>query len=234
MYALKANNGSKIWQTSIGVGDHADDSPAVSNGVVYFGSRNGYYAFNATTGTQIWFFTSPYSPRQLQGYMYSSPAVSGNIVYFGSCDSYVFALNALNGSMIWSYRTGGFLFASPAVANGVLYIGSYDGNIYALGTPINSTTPIPQPTTAPSPTPSPAQITAPAPSPTPKPTANPTPTQTSQVSSLMVENQPAPTPNLSVESARDEPLNWYILGGIITIIAAAAWILLYVTFIKSD
>ena len=145
VFALRASDGSKIWQASIGSGtDHEDASPAVANGIVYIGARNGYYALNASSGSQIWFFTSPYSPRQFTGYVYSSPAVVGNVVYCGSIDSYVFALNAFDGSIIWSYRTGGFLFSSPAIANGVLYIGSYDGYIYALGaSPAPTTTPPP-------------------------------------------------------------------------------------------
>jgi outer membrane protein assembly factor BamB len=235
VYALKVSDGSRIWQASIGSGtDHSDDSPAVANGMVYIGARNGYYALNATDGKQIWFFTSPYSARQLQGYVYSSPAVSGNVVYFGSCDSYVFALNAFNGSMIWAYRTGGFLFASPSVVNGVLYIGSYDGNIYALGTPINSPAPISQATTTPSPTPSPTPTTAPTQLPTPQPKVNPIPASTTnQAPSEKNQMPPNPTTNLSVESIRDEPINWYILGGII-VIAALALISLYVTFTKTD
>ncbi len=235
VYALKASDGSKIWQAPIGSGtDHADDSPAVANGIVYIGARNGYYALNATDGSQIWFFTSPYSQRQLQGYVYSSPAVSGNVVYFGSSDSYVFALDAFNGSMIWSYRTGGFLFSSPAVANGVLYIGSYDGNIYALGTPTNSPAPISQPTPAPTTTPTPAPTTDPTPSPTPQPTVNPTPTPTTnQVPALLIETQPTAMPNLSVESNRNEPGNLFILGGFIAI-TAIALTSLYATYKKSD
>jgi len=235
VYALNTSDGSKIWQASVGSGtDHADDSTAVANGMVYIGARNGYYALNATDGSQIWFFTSPYSQRQLQGYVYSSPAVSGDVVYFGSCDSYIFALNAFNGSMIWSYRTGGFLFASPAIANGVLYIGSYDGKIYALGTQTNSTTPNSQSTTEPLPTPTPEQTTAPTPLPTPQPIVKSTPDPTIiQAPSQIIETQPTLVPNFSVESSRDEPINWYILGGII-VLAVLALISLYVTFTKND
>jgi outer membrane protein assembly factor BamB len=179
VYALRAVDGSKIWQAYIGSGtDHTDDSPAVANGIVYIGTRNGYYAFNATTGAQIWFFTSPYTPRQFTGYVYSSPAVAGNVVYFGSCDNYVFALNAFDGSMIWSYHTGGFLFSSPAVANGIVYIGSYNGYVYALGTssaPSTTSAPSPSPTPTAKPTPAPTAQTTANPTLTPEPTQAPYP-----------------------------------------------------------
>jgi outer membrane protein assembly factor BamB len=143
VYALIGSDGSEIWRGNIGVGDHADASPAVADGIVYFVARSGLYSFNASTGSQIWYFTSPYSPRQFTGYVYSCPAIAGNIVYYGSCDGYVFALNTNNGSMVWSYQTGLFVFASPALANGVLYVGSYDGYLYALG---NASAPATTPT----------------------------------------------------------------------------------------
>jgi outer membrane protein assembly factor BamB len=232
VYALRASDGSEIWQASIGSGtDHADDSPAVSGSIVYVGTRNGYYAFNATNGSQIWFFTSPYSARQTTGYVYSSPAVSGNVVYFGSCDGYVFALNAFTGAMIWSYQTGIFVFTSPAIVNGIVYVGSYDGYVYALGT---GTLPVPTPTTAPTSTPQPTATPTPTPTPKPTPTATPTPVPTSkptatpnatvtpapasmpnQAPSPIPTNQPAIRPILAVEPNENESVNWLILGVII-------------------
>ena len=150
VFALRSADGSEIWATYVGNGtDHADDSPAVSSGYVYIGTRHGFYALNAVDGSQIWVFTSPYSTKQTTGFVYSSPAVSGNAVYFGYSDGYVFAVNAFSGSMIWSYQTGLFVFTSPAIANGVVYLGSYDGNIYALGTG-TLPTPTPTPTSTPS------------------------------------------------------------------------------------
>jgi outer membrane protein assembly factor BamB len=238
VFALNASNGLEIWQVSIGKGDHADDSPAVANGVVYVGSRNGYYAFNATNGSQIWFFTSPYSPRQFTGYVYSSPAVAGNVVYFGSFDSYVFALDATNGSMVWSYRTGGFLFSSPAVVNGVLYIGSYDGNVYALGT-------ISAPSSTPAPAPTQQAVTSSTPPPTVKPVSDSTPQPSA--SPPIVLSAPAPTqlpnqdppksnqspagPILAVEPSQNGSADWLILGAII-FAGALALVSLVVIFKK--
>ncbi len=240
VFALSANGGLEIWRASIGVGDHADDSPAVAGRIVYVGSRNGYYAFNATTGSQIWFFTSPYSPRQFNGYVYSSPAVAGNVVYFGSPDSFVFALNAANGSMVWSYRTGGFLFSSPAIVGGVLYIGSYDGYVYALGgssapPPISSPIPTPQPTATatPSPTGTPKLVTAPQPTPLPHIIATPAPSQTPNQSPITITNQTAPRALLAVEQNQTDSMDWIILGSII-FVGATALVSLVLFFRKSD
>jgi outer membrane protein assembly factor BamB len=226
VYALRTTDGTEIWQAYIGSGsDHADDSPAVAYGIVYVGTRNGYYAFNATTGQQIWFFTSPYSPRQLTGYVYSSPAVTGDTVYFGSYDSYVFALNAFNGSLIWAYQTGGFLFSSPAVSNGALYIGSYDGNVYALGnytsTITASPTLQPNPTTSPTatPTPSPAPTSTQAPATTAQNDASiyiPVPTSVpSQAPAPFSTVQPEPTASSSCPT-----INLILLSAILAVLGA--------------
>jgi hypothetical protein len=232
LYALKVSDGSVIWQTNFGSGsDHADDSPAVADGVVYVGSGNGYYAFNASDGSNRWYFTSPYSPRWRTGYVYSSPVVAGNIVYFGSSDSYVFALNASNGSLVWSYRTGDFVFGSPAIANGIVYVGSFDGKIYALGSTsatANKTTPptpiiTPEPT-EPTATPSPTSTPTPAdPTPTPTPQPAQTPTSTHQPDKVLshlstMEPTKQPTPQTAKQ---DLPINWIILGCIVATAAIA-------------
>ena len=52
-------------------------SPAVSGGLVYVGSNDGYlYALDAASGTERWRFGD--------GRVISSPAVSGGLVYVGS------------------------------------------------------------------------------------------------------------------------------------------------------
>ena len=232
VYALRASDGSEIWQANVGsCYDHADDSPAVSNGIVYAGSRNGYYAFNATNGSQIWFFTSPYSPRQTTGYVYSSPAVSGNVMYFGSCDGYVFALNALNGNMIWAFRTGIFVFTSPAIANGIVYVGSYDGYLYALGSLNGITptpTPTPKPTETPSPTATPTPITNPKPTATPIQTPDPTPPP-------QPPQQPFSTPvaAIAIQPSEGNSDNWILLA-VIIITALSAMIALSLIFKKPE
>jgi hypothetical protein len=68
----------------------------------------------------------------------SSPAVAGGIVYVGSEDNKTYALNATNGNLIWSYKTGGPVYSSPAVVGGVVYVGSNDGKVYAIGLSRNS------------------------------------------------------------------------------------------------
>jgi outer membrane protein assembly factor BamB len=114
------------WKNPIGSYTPQQSSPAVVNGVVYFGSIDDHlYALNAGTGAMLWSFVTESS-------VYSSPAVVNGVVYFGTFYGHVYALDAGTGTKLWSFTTGANVVSSPAVANGVAYIGSDDNNVYAL------------------------------------------------------------------------------------------------------
>lgn len=108
-------------------GGAVTSSPAVVNGIVYFGSGDSnVYAVNASTGALVWKYTTG-------NYIsYSSPAVANGVVYIGSQDDNVYAINASTGALVWKYTTGGPINSSPAVVNGIVYIGSQDSSVYAL------------------------------------------------------------------------------------------------------
>lgn len=123
----KTNNTAWVYN----VGDLIDTSPAVVNGIVYFGSNdNKVHAINATSGSQIWDFTGT------DDFETSSPAVVNDILYIGSYDGYLYALNATNGSQIW-YSGGtvgqlGGMLAAPIVVNGLVYQATMDGCVYSF------------------------------------------------------------------------------------------------------
>jgi outer membrane protein assembly factor BamB len=55
-------------------------------------------------------------------------------VYIGSYDSYLYAINILDGSIKWRFRTGGLIQSTVLAANGALYLGSFDKMIYKVDT----------------------------------------------------------------------------------------------------
>jgi len=104
----------------------ASSSPAVENGLVYFGcADNTVHALRASTGKEAWSYATLSSVD-------SSPAVADGVVYVGSDDNNVYALNARTGGKLWSFATQGAVQSAPAVANGVVYVSSNDFNVYAL------------------------------------------------------------------------------------------------------
>lgn len=66
------------------------------------------------------------------GEVYSSPTVVDGVVYVGSSDSYLYALNATTGKLLWKAKTGDWIRSSPTVVNGVVYVGSFDSYLYAF------------------------------------------------------------------------------------------------------
>jgi outer membrane protein assembly factor BamB len=156
LYALTADSGASKWAFATS-GEHRFEakglhgltpasqdipdpmdiflsSPAVFNGLVYFGSTDGnVYAVNASSGVLQWTFAT-------HDVVHASPAIANNTVYIGSWDSYFYALDATTGAEKWRFKAGedpvihnqvGFQ-SSAAVAGGTVFVGCRDGHVYAL------------------------------------------------------------------------------------------------------
>ena len=113
-----------LWDYA--TGESILSSPAVSDGKVYIGSNDDkVYCLDATTGTQIWNYTTGYDVY------FSSPAVADDKVYVGS-GLRIYCLDALTGAHIWNYTTGAGVPSSPAVSDGRVYAGSIHNKVYCL------------------------------------------------------------------------------------------------------
>jgi outer membrane protein assembly factor BamB/PKD repeat protein len=120
------DNDNLLWSYKTGAGVFS--SPAVADGRVFVGSRDGYiYCLDENTGSEKWKYMTG---DQVE----SSPAVVDGRVFIGSNDHYIYCLNETNGEKLWSYKTGADVFSSPAVADGRVFVGSGDGDgrIYCL------------------------------------------------------------------------------------------------------
>lgn len=62
----------------------------------------------------------------------SGATYSAGIVYYANTAGVVKAVDAENGNLIWSYKTGGKIFSTPAISKGKLVVGCTDGYIYCL------------------------------------------------------------------------------------------------------
>src|SRR5262249_39925927 len=95
-------------------GDKITSSPAVANGVVYFGSWDQtFYALDAKTGKVIW---SDNSDAKLV----NSPFVAAGVVYFRAQGSLV-GLDAISGKQVLGFLSGAS--AGPVVVKGMIYAG---------------------------------------------------------------------------------------------------------------
>ncbi len=64
--------------------------------------------------------------------MEASPAAEGSAVFAGARSGAVYALNAADGNLLWSYHITGDLRMSLTSADGLVYAGSTDTSLYAL------------------------------------------------------------------------------------------------------
>jgi outer membrane protein assembly factor BamB len=102
-------------------------SPAVSNGMVFVGARDGWiYAIDAASGTEKWRFDHKVS------WINTSPAVINGVVYAGSSDAqFVQALDAASGKELWRATTG-TTWSSPSVAGDLIFDGDGQGRLNAI------------------------------------------------------------------------------------------------------
>jgi len=66
------------------------------------------------------------------GLFYGPPVVADGVVYVGSYEGTIYAIDAENGSEIWSHELDKPVIGGVAVSGGTLYVGDSDGKMYAL------------------------------------------------------------------------------------------------------
>jgi outer membrane protein assembly factor BamB len=134
LYKLNADNGNFVWkhvlpyQTKLGGGTDMHASPTLANGVVYAASdASAYYAINATSGGTLWTYRDPEAGE----FIVCSPIYVDDTLFVVDKFSIV-ALNAKNGSVIWTSFTGDELYVSPTYADNKLYVVTDERNIWVL------------------------------------------------------------------------------------------------------
>jgi outer membrane protein assembly factor BamB len=90
------------------------------------------YCLNLS-GKILWKFASKGERKyDFADYFQSTPVLTNNVVYFGSGDGTFYAVNAGNGSLLWSFETSGIIHNTAAISSDKIFFGSFDGYVYAL------------------------------------------------------------------------------------------------------
>src|SRR6266487_489823 len=131
LHALDSATGQVLWNfpPDAITSDHSWTTPAVKNGVVYYGVNRPtpvVFAINTTTGTEVWRHNGPF------GNIVSSPALESGRLYLAYTDGTIEALDAANGQTIWSVTNPSGAYSSPAVSGGRLYIAIHNQGLLAL------------------------------------------------------------------------------------------------------
>ncbi|KAL2523113.1 Polyvinylalcohol dehydrogenase [Forsythia ovata] len=151
-WALRRDNGSLVWSTEAGPGGSvgggtwgaATDKIRVYTNIANSNKQNftllpskkvttdgGWVAMNPTTGRILWSSALPDNAT-------TNPVTIANGVLFAG-STYktgpIYAINAKNGKILWSYETGASVYGGMSVSKGCIYVGNgYRPPAYTSGT----------------------------------------------------------------------------------------------------
>jgi outer membrane protein assembly factor BamB len=131
LYTFSATNGALLWvfPTEVPLG-HSPTIVTVNGKSIAFvgGYDHKIHALDANTGAAITGYTSFEAAAGFE----TNPLVVNNTIYAGNRDGYFYAMDAINGSLKWKYKTDGPILFSAAYKDGVVYFASNDALAYAL------------------------------------------------------------------------------------------------------
>ena len=130
-----ANVGSLVskWAFHVSGGAPMQSVPIVVNGVMYFTQPNSIYAIDGRSGRLIWDFHHPLAKVKDREGPQRGAAVYNDKVYFTTTDSYLFALNASTGNVVYQVKLAetdeGFSSPpAPFIAKGKVIVGIAPGD----------------------------------------------------------------------------------------------------------
>ena len=125
MYSLDLKSGKTNWIFSTGM--RIVGSPAVSEGVLVFGSANyNIYGLNATTGKELWHITTNQA-------VMGAATIHDGVAYIGGGDGRMFAIDIHTGKIKWSFdQLKNYVLTRPLIYRDKLYFGCWDTYLYAL------------------------------------------------------------------------------------------------------
>ncbi|MBS1245482.1 MAG: repeat protein [Chloroflexi bacterium] len=149
-FAINVADGSKKWEYehkipqtglfgSSSVPDNMHATPALGDGLVYFGTDGGYlFALDVTTGAEKWRYlpeqTTTFIPfiKEQSAPVYAGPAVAGKRVIFAGTADKIYALDAVTGKLAWEFAAGSRVWATPLVVSDTVYISTLKHKLVAL------------------------------------------------------------------------------------------------------
>jgi len=125
LYAYTAKNGDQFWDP-FPTGAAIWSTPAVENGVAYFGSLDHkIYAVNLDDGDELW-------SQETDGVIAGKPLVFDGKVIAGSFDKSIYAFSADDGTLEWSIEGENWFWAGAVTDGNTIFAPNMDGNIYAI------------------------------------------------------------------------------------------------------
>ncbi|WJX58740.1 hypothetical protein P8452_44161 [Trifolium repens] len=140
-WALDRDNGTLVWSTVAGpsgtvgggIFGAATDEKRIYTNIGNSDGRNfellpsnintttgGWVSMNATNGNILWSTANPGNSAAI-----GPVSVANDVVFVGSTDrlGHVYAIDARNGKILWSYETGATVYGGMSINKGCIYVG---------------------------------------------------------------------------------------------------------------
>ncbi len=132
LWALNLNDGHILW--SFDTADRITSAALVQADTVYIATWRGHiFALNRADGAIRWMYSlNLKSNKNVVDGVGGSMALADGRLYVGDYRGLMLCIDALHGTLIWSYATAAQILGTPVIASDRVYIGSDDGNFYAL------------------------------------------------------------------------------------------------------
>lgn len=130
LYAWDIDTRERLWTFATRGGEDGDiKAPIlVADGGAFFGSWDHHvYRVHLENGTLAW---AGETGHKVMGAPALDPTT--RTLYIGGHDKVFRALDADDGSLRWSYRTGGWIIGAATVTDNAVLVGSYDKHLYAF------------------------------------------------------------------------------------------------------
>ena len=116
---VDSTTGKTLWVTPTDINSWTY-AFSVQSGVLGFGALNGnFYGWNLTTGKLMW----KYNPGTYYNQFASEPGAAYGMFYEHNQDTYVYAINATTGNLVWRAKGPGIAYSNTlTIAGGKVYV----------------------------------------------------------------------------------------------------------------
>jgi outer membrane protein assembly factor BamB len=126
LFAVDLRSGRIKWKKPVEGPLLFGSEPIAADGRIYVATSYGMLQAFSQDGAEVW-------RRNLEEGIFSSIVGEGGVLYVGTDRSMIYAINAKDGSVRWTFGTDSRIFtSSPRVYRGVLFVGCYSGTFYAI------------------------------------------------------------------------------------------------------
>lgn len=118
LLAIDTDSGTMRWSKKFSRLFPVKMVPAIADGKVLFGSKNGvFYALDKTDGTEVWTYEAN------SEFGWTDPVVTYGKVFVGDRGGVINALDLQTGDLLWSRKSGAVGLSTPGIAPGSILVG---------------------------------------------------------------------------------------------------------------